>query len=192
MTRSERIYRRLLRIYPRSFRAEYEEEMTRLFLDQLDDAGRTGRSIERSSVWLHSLTDIASNAAAEHLRRENSVAKRVDPGSAALAVSPERTGPMRLGYALASLPFIVILATPIIAPGFFEPVSSNPPEILGLPAGIVILFLVATWASMAFLAIRMARSGVGIALALLVFTVPSIVAIVALPSMILAMLSSNV
>ena len=127
MTRSERIYRRLLRIYPRSFRAEYEEEMTRLFLDQLDDAGRTGRSIERSSVWLRSLTDIAANAAAEHLRRENSVAKRVDPGSAALAVSPERTGP-----------------------------------------------------------------GVAIALALLVFTVPSIVAIVALPSMILAMLSSNV
>jgi len=191
MTRSERIYRRLLRIYPRSFRADYEEEMVRLFLDQLDEAERTRRSIDRASLWLRSFSDVAWNAATEHLRRESPVAKRVD-GSAALAVSPERTGTTRRGYALASLPFIVMLTTPMIVPGFFEPVFSNPPAFLGLPGGIVILFVVATWASIAFLAIRMARSGAGISSALLVFTVPSLIAIILLPPAIVAIVNLNV
>jgi len=192
VTRPERIYRRLLRIYPRSFRADYEEEMVRLFLDQLDDARRSGRSTDRVSLWLRGLIDVASNAATEHLRRESPVAKRVDPGSAALAVSPERTGTTRRGYALASLPFIVMVTMPTITPGFFEPIFWNPPEILGLPGGIVILFVVATWASIAFLAIRMARSGVGISSALLVFTVPSLLAIMLLPLAIIAIVNLNV
>ena len=120
------------------------------------------------------------------------MAKRVDPGSVALVVSPERTGPMRLGYAIASLPFIEILFAAIFAPGFLEPAFANPPEIVGLPAGIVLLFVVAVWASLAFVVIRAMRSGLGIALGFLAFTFPSIVAIIFIPSAILIVLNLNV
>ena len=161
MTRSERIYRKLLLAYPRSFRARYEDEMVRLFLDQLRDADAAERPGEHAALWARSVADIASSAPSEHLRKESTVAKRVDPGSVALVVSPERSGPRRLGYAIASVPFVVILFATTFAPGFFEPAFANPPEVLGLPAGIVVLFLAATWASIAFLAIRETRSGIG-------------------------------
>ena len=117
------------------------------------------------------------------------MAKRVDPGSVALTVPPERTGLRRLGYAIAGLPFIVILFAAVFAPGFFEPAYANPPEILGLPAGIVVLFLAATWASIAFLAIRETRSGIGIGIALLAFTIPSTIVIILVPSVILVVLN---
>jgi len=192
MTRSERIYRMLLLAYPRSFRARYEEEMVRLFLDQLRDADGADRPGERAALWARSVADIASSAPSEHLRKESTVAKRVDPGSVALTVPPERTGLRRLGYAIAGLPFIVILFAAVFAPGFFEPAYANPPEILGLPAGIVVLFLAASWASIAFLAIRQTRSGIGIALALLAFTIPSTIVIILVPSVILVVLNMTI
>ena len=191
MTRSERIYRKLLLAYPRSFRDRYEDEMVRLFLDQLRDVDAADGAGQRAALWGRSVADIASSAPSEHLRKESTVAKRVDPGSVALVVSPERTGPMRLGYAIASLPFIEILFAAIFAPGFLEPAFANPPEIVGLPAGIVVLFLVAVWASLAFVVIRAFRSGLGVAFAFLVFTFPSIVAILFIPSAILIVLNLN-
>lgn len=192
MTRSERIYRKLLLAYPRSFRARYEEEIVRLFLDQLRDTASADHAGERAALWARSVADIASSAPSEHLRKESTVAKRVDPGSVDLTISPERTGPTRIGYALASIPFVAIVFGATLASGFFEPVFANPPEILGLPAGIVLLFAVAVWASLAFVVIRAFRSWFGVALGLLVFTVPSIVAILFLPAAILIVLNVNV
>ena len=66
-----------------------------------------------------------------------------------------------------------------------EPIFANPPEILGLPAGFVFLVAVAIWAALAFVVIRAFGSVLGIALALLLFTVPSIIAIIYLPATIL-------
>jgi hypothetical protein len=154
------VYRWLLRVFPGAFRAHYEEEMVRLFLDQLRDAGGSGRAWDRAGLWLHSVGDVLSSAPAEHLHREEkTVAKPVDPGSVTLTVASERSGPTRLGYALASLPFVVLVSAPQLAPGFMEPIFANPPEILGLPAGMVVLFLIAAWASMAFVAIRATGRG---------------------------------
>jgi hypothetical protein len=190
---SERVYRWLLRVFPGAFRAHYEEEMVRLFLDQLRDARGSGRTRDRAGLWLRSVGDVLSSAPAEHLHREEkTVAKPVDPGSVALTAASERSGPTRLGYALACLPFIVLVIAPPIAPGYMEPIFANPPEIVGLPAGMVALFLIAAWASLAFVAIRASRSGVGIAVGLVVFTVPAIVAIALLPSVILVILNLNV
>ena len=62
MTRSERVYRKLLLAYPRSFRARYEEEMVRVFLDQVRDADVADRSGERAALWVRSVADIASSA----------------------------------------------------------------------------------------------------------------------------------
>jgi hypothetical protein len=166
--------------------------MVRVFLDQLDDAARANRNLESAELWLRTATDVASSATKEHLRKESTVAKRIDSGSVALAVPPERSIPSRRGYVLASLPFLVILLGPAIAPGLFEPVFANPPELVGLPLGVVVFFMAAVWGSIAFLGIRLARSRFGIAFALLVFTVPSLVAIVATPSLILAILRLNI
>ena len=48
--------------------------------------------------------------------------------------------------ALTTLPFVLWVFLTVAAPGFMDPIYSNPPAIAGLPAGIVILggaFLVA-------------------------------------------------
>lgn len=58
MTRAERVYRRLLRLYPRQFRDEFGEEMAALFRE---------RSAERSfRLWLQVLGDLVFLAPREH------------------------------------------------------------------------------------------------------------------------------
>ena len=100
-------------------------------------------------------------------------------------------GLQRLGYALASMPFVLVVVGQVFAPGFLEPIFANPPDILGLPAGVVMLFVAAIWASLAFVVIRENPSGLGVALGLLVFTIPAILAIIFLPSTILIVLNLN-
>jgi len=117
------------------------------------------------------------------------VAKQVEPGAVSMGASSGASRLQRFGYGIASLPFVLIVLAQLIAPGFMEPLFANPPDILGLPAGIVLLFVVVIWAAMAFAVIRGSRSGPAVALALLVFTIPAIVAILYLPAMILIALN---
>jgi hypothetical protein len=112
------------------------------------------------------------------------VVNPVDSGSVSMDSSSGATG-LRLGYAIASLPFILIVFAQVVAPGFMEPIFANPPSLVGLPLGVVLLFAVAIWASLAFVVIRAFRSGFGIALGVLVFTIPAIFAIILLPATIL-------
>jgi putative ABC transport system permease protein len=56
--RSERLYRRLLRLYPRDFRDEYGEEMSRLFRDRTSEGS--------SRLWLQVLGDLLVHAPKEH------------------------------------------------------------------------------------------------------------------------------
>ena len=51
----ERVYRRLLRLYPRDFSDDYADEMTRLYRDRVRDEGTT-------SVWLAFGADLARTA----------------------------------------------------------------------------------------------------------------------------------
>ena len=101
------------------------------------------------------------------------------------------TGLQRFGYVIASIPFVLIVVAQIFAPGFLEPIFANPPDIVGLPAGIVMLFIAAIWASLAFVVIRANPSGWAIAVGLLVFTVPAILAIIYIPATILIVLNLN-
>ena len=57
MKRSERVYRRLLRLYPRNFRDEYGEEMSLLF--------RARRSDGFVKLWLQVLGDFIFHAPQE-------------------------------------------------------------------------------------------------------------------------------
>ena len=60
-----KLYRRLLRLYPASFRQEYEGAMDRQFRDeQLDAEGWK----EKFELWLHALSDIAVSAPRELIR----------------------------------------------------------------------------------------------------------------------------
>jgi tight adherence protein B len=58
------------------------------------------------------------------------------------------------GYVVAGLPIGLAAFLFVAAPGFMEPMFLNPPAILGLPAGVVILMLGGFMMFLGFLAIR--------------------------------------
>lgn len=59
-TIGERVYRRLLRLYPRDFADDYAEEMTRLYRDRVHDEGA-------ASVWGALLADLLCTAPTEQI-----------------------------------------------------------------------------------------------------------------------------
>jgi hypothetical protein len=72
---SERLYAGLIRIYPAAFRERYRGEMVRLFADQLREA-RAGRGASGVlTTWLRTLSDLATSAIGEHLRKDRTVAQ---------------------------------------------------------------------------------------------------------------------
>ena len=58
------------------------------------------------------------------------------------------------GYVVAGLPIGLAAFLFVAAPGFMEPMFANPPEILGLPAGVIILLFGGFMMFLGFLAIR--------------------------------------
>lgn len=74
MSTHERIYRRLLGLYPASFRARYAEPMAQLFADQLRDSRGVGVPAGPLRLWVRTVGDLFSSAASEHLRRNQTVA----------------------------------------------------------------------------------------------------------------------
>ncbi len=71
--RHQRVYRRLLRLYPSAFRTRYGDEMVQLFGDQLCDSRVRGESNGIARTWFHAVWDLLVTAASEH-GRERSVA----------------------------------------------------------------------------------------------------------------------
>jgi hypothetical protein len=72
---SERVYAGLLRLYPAPFRRRYAGEMVVLFADLLRDARSAGGIGGVAAIWLRGLGDLVTNAAAEHFRRDRTVAQ---------------------------------------------------------------------------------------------------------------------
>jgi hypothetical protein len=62
----QRLYRRLLRVYPVEYRAEYGDQMVQLFGDQLRDEGA-------ARAWLRAAQDLPASAAAERERDDRRV-----------------------------------------------------------------------------------------------------------------------
>jgi tight adherence protein B len=58
------------------------------------------------------------------------------------------------GYVVAGLPIGLALFLFVAAPGFMEPMFANPPEILGLPAGVIILLIGGFMMFLGFMFIR--------------------------------------
>jgi hypothetical protein len=68
--RSERLYERLLKLYPRGFRREYGEEMKYVFAERLKDAyGRHGAQ-GVLAFWRRTLVDAVMSSISQHLNNQ--------------------------------------------------------------------------------------------------------------------------
>ncbi|RPJ25875.1 MAG: hypothetical protein EHM33_13330 [Chloroflexi bacterium] len=64
---SQRLYRRLLHLYPLKYRATYEEEMFHLFTDQCREAHTQRGWVGILVLWLRTLMDVGATVIREHL-----------------------------------------------------------------------------------------------------------------------------
>ena len=88
MSRHERAFRRLVRLYPAAFRAQYEDQMVGLFTDQLRDSRTSGTTRAVARLWAHTLIDLVATAPQERLRKESPVLQPVEPAPAPATPAP--------------------------------------------------------------------------------------------------------
>lgn len=62
----DRIYRRLLRVFPAEFRADFGDEMQEVFRDERDEAAREGGRLRMLALWCRTITGILRTAPREH------------------------------------------------------------------------------------------------------------------------------
>lgn len=67
ITLCEKIYRRLLRLYPKPYRRDFGEPMAQLFRDQCRDAWQSGRYGGLLKLWLRTLPDLGKTSFIEQL-----------------------------------------------------------------------------------------------------------------------------
>lgn len=79
MSTPERIYRRLLRVYPADFRRDYAEPMAQLFADQLRDTRESAATAGSIRLWIRTLLDILTSALSQHMERDRTVAHSAAP-----------------------------------------------------------------------------------------------------------------
>lgn len=63
----EALYRRLLRLYPREFRARYADDMAEFYRDRVRPRASSRRAVMR--LWIRLLPDVVAGAFAEHIAR---------------------------------------------------------------------------------------------------------------------------
>lgn len=188
--RHERAFRRLVRLYPAAFRAQYEDQMVGLFADQVRDARTSGSPLAFTRLWAHTLIDLIATAPRQHLREEARVLQPVE--SASVSATVARSPLQRVVVVIASVPVILWVALWVVAPGFMEPVMSNPPAVLGLPAGFFLVTFAGGMALFGWLVARRART-LGVALGALAFlTLPALLLIVMAPALILFIIETAI
>ena len=144
MSRSERVFRSLLRAYPRSTREASGEDMVQLFADRLRDAG--SRRV-RATVWLESIADIAVTAPRERLARRRVSRIAEGPGlDARPSVMPD--------LAVASMPLSITALLVFATPGYYSPLFDERFMLLGVTFGVTVLWLTALLAAVGILAAR--------------------------------------
>jgi hypothetical protein len=171
MTDHQRLYRRLLRLYPAEFRHEYENEMRRLFAEQLWDARRSGGGRKAiAALWSRTLLDLAATAPRQHLERTSRVRQPVEgPPVGLFDRRPPR--PLRQ-VSLGLMPLLALLATGI-ASGASDGLLEKPPEALGLPLGVVLVGLGLGLMVIGLVALRSTSSARSAGLSLILFTAPA-------------------
>jgi putative ABC transport system permease protein len=66
MSRADRIFRRLLRLFPAEFRGDFGDDMTQTFKEQRDDVSARGGSMEQLRLWKDTVLGILTTAPREH------------------------------------------------------------------------------------------------------------------------------
>ena len=84
--------------------------------------------------------------------------------------------------ALAPIPVAVLMAS--FAPDYIPRVSSAPPDMLGVPLGLVVVTASLVWSLLGLAVVALTRSRIVAALALAVCTIPATVIIVYTPAII--------
>src|ERR1043165_1523489 len=115
---SDAIYRKLLRLYPRTHREEYGALMAQLFRDQYRDAYREGRVPGILRLWRRTLSDLAKNSLLEQI--ETKQIMHLDP---------------------RNRPMILLLVG--LALGFLSFAFTRSPDLLGLLVGAAPLAILA-------------------------------------------------
>src|ERR1700730_3208228 len=67
MSRADRIFRRLLRLFPADFRGDFGDDMAATFNDQRRDVLAQGGSMAAVRLWWDTIRGIATTAPREHL-----------------------------------------------------------------------------------------------------------------------------
>jgi|GEM_PF-5687367 len=70
-----------------------------------------------------------------------------------------------------------------------DPVFSNPPAVLGLPAGLVLALIAVVWMTMGLVVLYRTSTTVSALIAFLVFTAPAAMGVVLIPASILVILN---
>lgn len=185
MSRQVGLYRRLLALYPATFRAEYGDEMARLFTDQLRDARQAGGAGPVVRLWAATVADLVETAFGQHAQQEAPVARPVEGSLAGVAVASPRRSRGRLVAGLT--PLVVFIVLSIIAPGFLDPIYDPSVAILGLPAGTLVIAAAMAWMGLGLLALRAWDSPGGTVAALLLFTLPATALVVLGPAVVLVL-----
>jgi 60Kd inner membrane protein len=74
---SDGLYRRLLVLYPKAFRAAYGAEIAQVFRDRVRQAYRAHGATSVLTLWPAALHDLVANAAAEQARQERHVPRTI-------------------------------------------------------------------------------------------------------------------
>jgi hypothetical protein len=189
MNGHSRAYRALLRLYPETFRHDYGDEMARLFDEQLRDARAVHSQKAIADLWAGEIVDVLATAPREHLSRERHVPEPITAGSSTgrvLVGGPTRRW-QRL--VLGLLPVWVLIFLSVAAPGFIDPMYANPPAVVGLPAGVVIIAAALGLTIVGVEILRRVESDVAAVLVWLLFTVPALAVILLGPAAILMVLN---
>lgn len=83
-SRSERVYRAMLKAYPREFREQYGPQMAQTFGDLFREASETGGFLVLVGLWMRTMLDLTKSVVAERGRANAGGASRKSPGAAAL------------------------------------------------------------------------------------------------------------
>ena len=98
MSRSDSIFRRLLRLFPAEFRSDFGDDMTRTFQEHRDDVSARGGSMDQLRLWKDTVIGILTTAPREHwdLLRQDVLYGvrnlRRNPGFAAVAIAALAVG----------------------------------------------------------------------------------------------------
>jgi len=102
---SQKLYERLLALYPKAHRQEYGPPMVQLFRDQSRNAWREARSWGVACLWLQVLPDLLRTSFLEHLselKGEKSMAEKISE------LARPSSAPVKAFFGVAGLVFLTV------------------------------------------------------------------------------------